>query len=130
MTSLQIPPQLHRAAQREAQALLDETAGVTAVVVSTTDGFDIAAATTRSVDAGRIAALASSISSIGEVVSSEANLGKALSVTVETSDGFALAQGIAHGELPMVMMVMAGQGAILAQAKYRAAAAARTLVSA
>ena len=54
---------VRKAAQDEARRMLEEVSGVMAVVVATTDGFDIASAVTRDIDPVRVAALASSISS-------------------------------------------------------------------
>jgi predicted regulator of Ras-like GTPase activity (Roadblock/LC7/MglB family) len=122
-----IPAHLRAAAAFEAESLLKETAGVTTVVIATTDGFEIAWAAASEVDPARIAALASSIAAIGDVVSSEASLGPAKTVIVESEGGFALAQRVARSDLPLVIKVLAGPDAVLAQAKYRASAAAGVL---
>lgn len=59
---------LRHAAAQEARSILDNFAGVMAVVIATTDGFDVASAVTRGIDPVRVAAMASSISAIGSVV--------------------------------------------------------------
>ncbi|MBC5767809.1 roadblock/LC7 domain-containing protein [Ramlibacter albus] len=121
---------LAAAAQREAQHILDETGGAQAVVVATMDGFDIATALRARIDPHRIAALASSIAAIGEVVSVEAKLGKARSVTVDTDGGFAVVFSVARVDTPLVINVIAGPGALVGEVNYRAAAAARALAAA
>ena len=63
-------------AASEAQRILEDIAGVTTVVIATPDGVEIASASLRDVDPSRIAAMASSISAMGAVVSQEARLGR------------------------------------------------------
>jgi hypothetical protein len=46
---------------------------------------------------------------------------------VETDSGFAVAHRIARLDVPMVIKVLGGPDAVLAQVKYRAAGAAATL---
>lgn len=130
MTAISLPTPTRQAAQREAEAILSDISGVTAVVIATTDGFDVASALLRQIDPARIAALASSIAAIGEVVSSEAKLGTSRCVTVETDAGFAVAQRVPRSDVPMVLKVLAGPDCILAQVKYRIAAAAQALAAA
>ena len=69
--NLKLSPTAKVIAAREAQNFLDEVNGVTAVVIATVDGFDVASAM-RAGDAARVAAMASSISAISSVVSQEA----------------------------------------------------------
>ena len=101
--------------------------GVRAVVIATSDGFDIAVAAHAEVDAQRIAALASSMAAIGAVVSTEAGLGRSTSVTVGTDNGFAVVYAATHQGLGLVINVIAGPDALLGQVNYRTAAAARLL---
>ena len=115
------------AAREYAEAIVSELVGVKAVVVATTDGFDVVTAARGDIDAARVAALASSIAAIGEVVSSEARLGASRCVTIETDSGFAVAYRVARADLPLVIKVLAGPDAVLAQVKYRASAAAHAL---
>ena len=67
--NLKLSPTAKVIAAREAQNFLDEVNGVTAVVIATVDGFDVASAM-RAGDAARVAAMASSISAISSVVPS------------------------------------------------------------
>lgn len=126
-TRFTITPQVSAAATAQADSIISELTGVTAVVIATIDGFDVACALRRAVDASRIAALASSIAAIGEVVSSEAGLGTSRCVTVETDAGFAVAHRVARADIAMVVKVLGGPDAVLGQVKYRAAAAAAAL---
>jgi predicted regulator of Ras-like GTPase activity (Roadblock/LC7/MglB family) len=114
-------------AASEAQHILAEIAGVTAVVIATPDGFEIASASLRSFDPARIAAMASSISAMGAVVSQEARLGRCKCVTVGTDDGFALFSTARNEESELVVNVIANADAVLAQAMYRTATCVKVL---
>lgn len=121
---------LRALARSEAEAIAQDVDGVRAVVIATSDGFDIATAARTPVDPGRIAALASSMAAIGAVVSTEAGLGRSTSVTVGTDNGFAVVHAATHAGIALVIHVIAGPGALLGQVNYRTAAAARRLEAA
>lgn len=125
-----LPEAVRHLAQREAQAMLDEVEGVTAVVVASIDGFDIASAVRGEGDPSRIAAMASSISAISAVVSHEVTLGRNRSVTIDTEAGFAVVYAVHRPDSEMIVNVIAGSGALLGQVAYRAAQMARALASA
>lgn len=125
----QLPPQAQAVAEREAQSLLSDVNGVTAVVIATVDGFDIVSAM-RSGDAARVAAMASSIAAISAVVSQEAELGRNKSVTIDTESGFALVYNVHRDDAALVINVIADGSAVLAQVNYRTAQLARALANA
>lgn len=122
--------EVRRIAAREAQAILDNFAGVMAVVIATTDGFDVASAVTGGIDPARVAAMASSISAIGTVVSQEAKLGRSRSVTINTEQGFAYLSTVYRPDVELVVNVVAGASAILAQIAYRSGECVRALEAA
>lgn len=125
-----MPEALKALAEREAQALLNEVDGVTAVVIASVDGFDVASAMRGDVDPARIAAMASSISAISAVVSQEVGLGRNKSVTIDTDAGFAVVYSVHREGTELIINVIAKAGAILAQVAYRTAQMAKTLASA
>ena len=122
-----MPAGLLDAARRAAQACLAEVAGVTAVVVATVDGFDVASAFRGDHDAARIAAMASSISAISGVVSAEAGLGNFKSVTIGTDNGFAVVHAVPRHDIELVINVIGDGDAILAQAMHRIHVMAKVL---
>lgn len=122
----ELPPSVRSLAKREADRLLHEVGGLSAVVVATADGFDVASAL-RSGDASRIAAMASSISAISTVVSQEAHLGRNKSVTIDTEAGFALVRTVYRQDMELVINVIAGADAILGQVAYQTSQLARSL---
>lgn len=121
---------LRRAAQQEARSILDNFSGVMAVVIATTDGFDVASAVTRGIDPVRVAAMASSISAIGSVVSQEAQLGRSKSVTISTEQGFSVLSTVYRPDVELVVNVVAGATAVLAQIAYRSNECVRALEAA
>lgn len=116
--------------QQETDRILAETEGVTAVVVATIDGFDIASAIRSDLDPSRIAAMASSISAIGYVVSDEAKLGRGKRVTIETDAGFAVIYSIPRTDTELVLIVVSDGRTLLGQIAYRTAAAANLILDA
>jgi predicted regulator of Ras-like GTPase activity (Roadblock/LC7/MglB family) len=124
-------PELVRiVAQQQAELITEEIDGIQAVVVATIDGFEIASVIRSALQAPRISALASSIAAIGEVVSSEAQLGSVRSVTVDTGSGAAMIYTIRGGESAFVLIVIADSRALIGQIAYRTAAAARSISAA
>lgn len=113
------PDHIRNIAHTECQQLLDNLSGILAVVVASGDGFDLTSATSKALDPARIAAMASSISAIGAVVSHEASLGKSKSVTVNTEDGFVYITHIEMAGANYTLNVVAGQSAVLAQVIYQ-----------
>lgn len=114
-------------ARREAESILSEVDGVHAVVIATADGFEIAAAHGRPVDVARIAALASSIAAIGEVVSAEAGLGRHRSLLVDTENGFAVVHNVQRSDINLVINAIASADALIGRVNHRTAEAARRL---
>lgn len=125
-----VPPAVVEAARREADGILADVASVRSVVVATGDGFDLASSAGGSFDAQRIAALASSIAAIGEVVSSEAGLGRSTSITVNTGNGFAVVFQVPRSDCQVVINVIGSADAVLAQVNWRTAEAARRIAQA
>lgn len=117
-------------AQREARKLVDELGGVTAVVVATIDGFNVASAVVGDADPVRVAAMASSIVAISSVVSEEARLGRHKSVIVQTESGFAVFCSVYRRDVELVINVLAKDSAVLALVVYRVTQLAKSLTDA
>lgn len=125
-----LPAGMRELARQTAAACVAEVAGVTAAVIATVDGFDVASAFRTQQDAARIAAMASSISAISNVVSMEAGLGNFKSVTINTDDGFAIVHAVQRSDVELVINIIADSSAILAQAMHRIGLMAKTLAAA
>ena len=127
---INLPPSVQALARTEAQSMIDDVTGVTAIVVATVDGFDVASVIQGSAEAARIAAMASSISAISSVVSQEAQLGRNKSVIIDTEAGFAVVYSVHRQDAELVINIIANSSAILAQVTYRTAQFARALAEA
>jgi len=125
-----LPESTKALALQQAQRLLFDVAGLTAVVVATADGFDVASAVRHDIEPSRIAAMASSIAAISDVVSQEARLGRGKCVTIDTEAGFAVLHSVHRGDASLVINVIADDTAILGQVMYRSAQLARQLLDA
>ncbi|RSZ58546.1 hypothetical protein HF313_07245 [Massilia atriviolacea] len=123
-----LPPGLLQSANDLSAQFLRDINGVNAVVVATVDGFALASAFNRDNDAGRIAAMASSISAIGSVVAMEAGLGTYRSVTINTESGFVVVHAVPRRDVQLVINVIADGNAILAQVVHRVGTVARQLM--
>lgn len=122
--------EVHALVEKEALSILNDISGVSAVVIATVDGFDVASQVRNGLDPARVAALASSIAAIGEVVATEARLGRNKSVTIDTENGFAVIYSVHRKDIGLVINVISTSEALIGQVNYRTAAAARVLGSA
>ena len=75
MEQVKIPAHLAEKAQTSIDELFEKLVGVQALVVASIDGFAVASKSIVEVDANKIAAMASSFSSLGVVVAQESLLG-------------------------------------------------------
>lgn len=124
-----LPPATPALASLLAIEFVEAIASVSAVVVASVDGFAIASAFNGANDADRIAAMASSISAIGSVVAMEAGLGAYRSVTINTDSGFVVVQSVQRTDLELVISVVAGGDAVLAQVLHRVKTMAAQLLA-
>lgn len=116
-----------KAAKDECNHLLTEQSGVLAVVIASIDGFDLASSVTGTLDASRIAAMASSIAAIGSVVTQEVHIGASKSVTVNTEEGFVYITYLDLAGNSYILNVIADKSAVLAQVIYRSTEVAKRL---
>jgi predicted regulator of Ras-like GTPase activity (Roadblock/LC7/MglB family) len=116
------------AAARKARQTVDADLGINAVVLASVDGFALVSAMRSSQDVDRIAALASSIASIGSVATQEAGLGRCISLTLHTDAGFAVVRHMVVEEVELVLIMVADGSSLLAQVMYQANQFAKELV--
>jgi uncharacterized protein len=124
---MNVAPTIARAAEQELALLTGGTSGVIAAVVSTTDGFDVAAKVENTAQVSRLSAMASSMAAIGQVVGQETGVGKEKSVIVEAEGGYVIMVGIRNLGFPMILSVVAQQGAVFGQVLYSTKQAALRL---
>lgn len=124
---MKISESLRQRAAQEARCMLEDVRGIGSVVIATPDGFEIAGASRRQLEPARIAAMASSMSAIGAVVSQEAQLGLCTCITVATDNGIALVSPVRRTDAELIVSVIVSADAVLAQVMYRTAACVRAL---
>lgn len=117
---MKISDAIIRAADEEVASLISEIAGAIAVVVSSVDGFDVAARAQNTAQISRMAAMASSMAAIGSVVGQESLLGSHCNITIEAEQGFVVMIEVRHPEWPMILSVVTTRAAVLGQALYYA----------
>jgi uncharacterized protein len=127
---LNVPQTVIAAANQALDQLMGEVKGVTAAVVSTADGFEVAGRVENNAQIAKLAAMSSSIAAIGIVVGEESGVGEQQSITIEAKDGFVVMVGIDSLAHPMILNVIAQKSAVLGQVLYFAKQAARGLASA
>lgn len=120
-SDVQIPEFVRRSILRAAERLYAATGGIRAVVIATSDGFDVAAISPGHDSAARVAATASSIAAVGQAVSQETGMGLNRSIVLDCEQGFIVLAHAHYEQLDLVVSVVAGRDAVLAQITYRIA---------
>jgi uncharacterized protein len=108
-----LPAHLLNLARHEAEYLLREVGGARAVVVSTIDGFDVAHARRQNIEASRMAAMASSIAALAQVVAHEAGLGAPRCMIVEADEGFVIVRSVPRRDHPLVIELLTDRTGLL-----------------
>ncbi|MDT7836022.1 roadblock/LC7 domain-containing protein [Aquabacterium sp. OR-4] len=122
---MNLPSELLAAASRSADALFADLAHARAVVIATEDGMEVVSVIRNELDAARFSAITSSMSAIGEVVSSETGLGSVRCVMVEADGGYLVMRGCRSGGIGLVVAALVGRDALLGLAIHRVGQAAR-----
>jgi uncharacterized protein len=121
------PDLTHRAKQVEQQLLEQINDPHAAVIIATEDGFDLghAHAPRAQVEPGRLAAMASSTSAIGDVVGRETGLGTTQCLVAEMSDGYVVMRSARYGATRVVLTAMASRQAVLGLLMHAVSSSAR-----
>ena len=107
------------------QALTSKVRGVRGCVVSTEDGFEVAAQGQGS--PARLSAMASSMAALGAIAGEENQLGHCANVVIEAAEGFIVMLQARRPGLTLVLSVVASREAVLGQILYVSREAARAL---
>ena len=98
-----------------------EGAGVNGAVITTIDGFEVAAIAMSEEESNKLSAMSSSISAIGEMAVAEANAGTHYqSITIESDSGYIFIVNIRYPGCPMLLSVVASKEAMLGKLIYYA----------
>jgi uncharacterized protein len=100
-------PAVVRAATLQLESFANANAGVLLTVLTTSDGFEVAAYPADSATAARIAAMSSSIQALSEALTREAGLSANRSLILETDTGTVVVVGLAETSPKMSLAVVA-----------------------
>ena len=125
-----LQPHLTLQAEKTLETLMGEVHGAVSAVLSTVDGFAVAAKTDTEEQGARVAAMASSISAICSVVGEETEVGAHQSITIQSENGYVVMVQVAHAVQPMILNLVANKTAVLGQMIYFARQAANQLAEA
>ena len=122
-----IDPKLVRAAEHATDLLMRDIKGVKAVLVSTEDGFEVAARVENTAQISRLSAMASSMAALGALAGEESRLGTCDSLVMEAADGLIAILQVRRADVSLIMSVVTGRDAVVGQVLYFSKQAARTL---
>ena len=125
-----IAPQLVRAAENATNVLMQDIKGVKAVLVSTEDGFEVAARVENTAQVARLSAMASSLAALGALAGEESRLGTCDSLMMEAADGYIAILQVRRADVSLIMSVVTGRDAVVGQILYFSKQAARALENA
>ncbi len=102
--------------------------GAKGAVIATSDGFEVAANIMSDVDGAKLAAMASSISAIGNMTVQETGMGSEhRCIVVEGDAGYIVIMDVAHPSCPMILNAITSKTAVLGQVIYYAKYVVRKL---
>ena len=125
-----IDPNLQRACDRSLDELMLEIKGIKAVVVSTEDGFEVAARVENTAQVARLSAMASSLAALGAMAGEESRLGVCESLLMQAADGFIAIVQVRRADVSLIVSVVTGPDAVTGQLLYFAKKAAAILQAA
>lgn len=98
-------------------------------VISTEDGFDVAARGSSAESAAKIAAMTSSLHALGETMANETGLGDCRSVVVDTAAGKVVIMRIDNADANLRLTVVARHTALLGSVLFAARQCAQRVAS-
>lgn len=122
-----LEPNLRRAAAEAVETLMTQVRGAKASVISTEDGFEVAARVQNTAEVARLSAMASSMAALGAMAGEESNLGACRNVLIESEDGHIVMLQARRDDVSLVLSVVAGRDAIIGQVLYFSRQAALAL---
>lgn len=127
---MDINPRLKILARTACDELMQEIKGAKAVLVSTEDGFEVAARVENTAQVTRLSAMASSLAALGAMAGEESQLGGCASMVMEASEGFITIVQVELAQVTFILSVVAGRDAVVGQMLYFTKQAARKLQTA
>lgn len=122
-----IHPNLQRACDRALDELMLDIKGIKAVVVSTEDGFEVAARVENTAQIARLSAMASSLAALGAMAGEESQLGVCESIIMQAAEGFIAIIQVRRADVSLIVSVVTGRDAVTGQVLYFSKKAAKSL---
>lgn len=119
-TLMNLPERLRNDAEQALEELGASLGRLSAAVIATTDGFEVASRAGKGVEVSKLAAMACSISALGAMVGQESEVGPHQNVIVEASEGYIVIVDIPHPSHPMILNLVADREEMLGQVLYQA----------
>ena len=124
---MKIEASLQRACNTVLDSLMEQVKGIKAVVISTEDGFEVAARVENTAQIARLSAMASSLAALGAMAGEESQLGICHSVVMEAAQGHIAILQVRRDDLSLIVSVVTGSDAIVGQVLYYSKQAAIAL---
>ncbi|MEO8058746.1 MAG: roadblock/LC7 domain-containing protein [Burkholderiales bacterium] len=115
-------------AQRTANNLLEELDGARAVVIATSDGFDLAHAARVVIEPARLAAMVSSFAALGDAASRETGIGTPRCLVIESTQGRLVVRCIEMLGVSLVVVVLTDTSMLLGRVWNALASAEQKMV--
>ncbi len=106
--------------QKLIDALLQTHSEISGALVSSIDGFEVAASLRGKISAARLAAMTSSLLALGEAVGSESGVGTCRDIVIDASAGRALLMDIPHPTRKLLLTVLCNTRVTLGQVLWAA----------
>lgn len=127
---MKIDANLQRACDGALSELMEQVKAIKAVVISTEDGFEVAARVENTAQIARLSAMASSLAALGAMAGEESQLGACQSVVMEAAEGHIAILQVRRPDLSLIVSVVAGRSAVMGQVLYYSKKAAAALQAA
>lgn len=111
------------------QDLIEKARGLDAAIISSIDGFQIAAVIPNKKSVGKIAAMSSSLHALGQAISSEVQRGECKQLVVHGQQGSVVVLQIPHQNPPLLLNLVTQEGIDLARLDQVAQACAQRIAS-
>ncbi|RKG54218.1 roadblock/LC7 domain-containing protein [Acinetobacter cumulans] len=115
----QAPEALVEYAHEHLNALLRDISEVEFTMLCSTDGFELSSASKKKIEnAGKLAAVSSSILAMVQAFMGEINLEGCQSLTLDANNGKVVLMAIPNAKYPMVLVVLTSKHVLLGQLLY------------
>lgn len=124
---MNLNPQLQLASQGAVDLVMKEIPHVKACLVSTEDGFEVAACIRNDTDIARLSAMAGSMAALAAIAGEETQVGETHNVVVQAAGGHILMVQVRRSDVSLVLTIVTGAEALMGQLLYFSKQTARAL---